>query len=151
MVRSTAEAKYVAPDRARITFAPRYNSKPTVEATNTHRIRHTHEHISRKPNTRAITPAINPIPSGHPKFRFRLSVEVFRHASSGPTPVKNRSNNPMGIFTLLKKGAPTLMRLPVIHSEKTGKSVPERIATQDTRRIRLLNRKLDSRETIESS
>ncbi len=80
-----------------------------------------------------------------------LSVEVFRQASSGPTPVKNSSSSPMGMFTLLKNGAPTLMRLPVIHSEKTGKSVPERMAMQDTRRIRLLNRKLDSRETIESS
>ena len=57
----------------------------------------------------------------------------------------------MGMFTLLKKGAPTLMRFPVIHSEKTGKSVPDRIATHDTSSIRLLNRKLDSRETIESS
>ncbi len=89
--------------------------------------------------------------SGQPKFRFRLSVDVFRHASSGPTPVKNSSSSPMGIFTLLKNGAPTLMRSPVIHSEKTGNSVPERIAMHETNRIRLLNRKLDSRETIESS
>jgi len=63
----------------------------------------------------------NPIPGGRPKFRFRLSVEVFRHAaSSGPTPVKNKNGNPMGTFTLLEHGAPTLMRLPMIHSEKTG-------------------------------
>src|SRR5260370_14738376 len=80
-----------------------------------------------------------------------LSVEVFRQASSGPTPVKNSSNSPIGMFTLLKNGAPTLMRFPVNHSENTGKSVPERTATQETSRIRLLNKKLDSRETIESS
>ena len=58
---------------------------------------------------------------------------------------------PMGIITLLKKGAPTLMRLLVNHSEKTGKSVPERTAMHATRKRRLLNRKLDSRETMESS
>ncbi len=99
----------------------------------------------------AITPAATPIASGHPKFRFRLSVEVFRHASNGPTPVKNSSSSPMGIFTLLKNGPPTLMRSPVIHSEKTGNNVPESMAMHETSRIRLLNRKLDSRETIESS
>ena len=57
----------------------------------------------------------------------------------------------MGIFTLLKNGAPTLMRSPVIHSEKTGNRVPESMATHETSRIKLLNRKLDSRETMESS
>src|SRR5712691_7659730 len=98
-----------------------------------------------------MAPAATPIASGHPKFRFRLSVEVFRHASSGPTPVKNSSSNPVGMFTLLKNGAPTLMRSPVIHSEKTGNNVPESMAMHDTSRIKLLNKKLDSREMIESS
>ena len=57
----------------------------------------------------------------------------------------------MGIFTLLKNGVPTLMRSPVNHSENTGNNVPESTATQETSRIKLLNRKLDSRETMESS
>ncbi len=57
----------------------------------------------------------------------------------------------MGRFTLLKNGAPTLILVPRIHSESTGKSVPERVATQATSKIRLLKRKLDSREIIESS
>src|SRR5258708_33543378 len=96
-------------------------------------------------------PGGSPIDRGQAKFRFRLSVEVLRHASSGPTPVKNSSSSPIGIVTLLKNGAPTLMRLPVIHSEKTGKSVPVGTATVNTSRRRLLKRKLDSREIIESS
>src|ERR1700688_3687812 len=98
-----------------------------------------------------MAPAMRSLNSGQPKLRFRLSSEVLRHASSGPTPVRNKSNKPMGIFTLLKNGVPTLMRSPVNHSEKTGNSVPDRTATQDTSKIKLLKRKLDSRETMESS
>src|ERR1700731_2590156 len=98
-----------------------------------------------------MIPAMRPINSGQPKLRLRLSSEVLRQASKGPTPVRNKSNKPMGIFTLLKNGVPTLMRSPVNHSEKTGKSVPDRTAMQETSKIKLLKRKLDSRETIESS
>src|SRR5580704_4206847 len=98
-----------------------------------------------------MTPSITAIINGQPKLRFKLSVDVLRQASSGPTPVRNSSSRPIGIFTLLKNGAPTLMRDPENHSEKTGKSVPERTAMQETSRIRLLNKKLDSRETMESS
>ena len=57
----------------------------------------------------------------------------------------------MGTFTLLKKGGPTLILLRVNHSESTGKSVPHRTAKQAASSTRLLNRKLDSRETSESS
>src|SRR5436305_5577208 len=151
MVRSTAEAKKDAPERERITRAPRKNSIPIVPVTKTQRIRHTREKNSRTPKTKTTTPDDNATMSGQPKLRFRLSVEVLRHASSGPTPVRNKRSRPIGILTLLKKGAPTLMRDPENHSENTGKSVPERTAIQDTSKIRLLNRKLDSREIIESS
>src|ERR1700674_2705865 len=98
-----------------------------------------------------MAPAIRPINNGHPKLRLRLSSDVLRQASRGPTPVRNKSSKPIGIFTLLKNGVPTLIRSPVNHSEKTGKSVPDSTAMQDTNKIRLLKRKLDSRETIESS
>ena len=74
-----------------------------------------------------------------------------RHASSGPTPVKSSRNSAIGTFTLLKKGGPTLILLPVTHSDSTGNNVPQRMAKHAARRTRLLNRKLDSRETIESS
>src|ERR1700752_223543 len=100
-----------------------------------------------KKRTAAMRPAIK----GQPKLRFMLSAEVLRQASRGPTPVRNKMARPIGTMTLLKKGAPTLMRLLVNHSEKTGKSVPERTAMQATRKRRLLKRKLDSRETMESS
>src|ERR1700675_3646171 len=98
-----------------------------------------------------MAPAIRPINNAHQKLRLRLSSDVLRQASRGPTPVRNKSTKPIGIFTLLKNGVPTLMRSPVNHSEKTGKSVPDRTAMQDTSKIKLLKRKLDSRETMESS
>src|ERR1700683_3609173 len=107
--------------------------------------------MSRKPKIHATTPARSPPSRGHAKFRFKASKEVFRHASNGPTPVSNRRNSAMGIFTLLKKGGPTLILLPTTHSESTGKSVPHRTAKQAASRIKLLNRKLDSRETSASS
>src|SRR5215469_8922392 len=99
-----------------------------------------------KKKTTATRPAIK----GQPKLRFMLSAEVLRQARSGPTPVRKRIASPIGTMTLLKKGAPTLMRLLVNHSENTGKSVPERTAMQATRNSKLLKRKLDSREIIES-
>src|SRR5580704_8181314 len=96
-------------------------------------------------------PDTAPTRSGHTKFRFKLSIEVLRHASNGPTPVRNKSASPMGIITLLKNGAPTLMRLLVNHSENTGNNVPDSTAMHATRNNKLLNKKLDSRDTIESS
>src|ERR1700739_2762816 len=151
MVSSTADESSDAPERKRMTRAPRKNSMPMVVVTKTQRIRQTSEKKSRTPSAKTTTPASKPAISGQPKLRFKLSVEVFRQASSGPTPVRNKSSNPMGIFTLLKNGAPTLMREPENHSENTGNRVPERTAMQETSRIKLLKRKLDSRDTIESS
>src|SRR5713101_787042 len=122
-----------------------------VEATKIHRIKQISEYNSRKPRTNAMAPAVMPASRGPPKFLFRLSVEVLRHASSGPTPVRKSSRRATGMFTLLKKGAPTLIRDPDRASENTGKRVPERTAIQATSRSKLLNKKLDSRETMASS
>src|SRR5271165_128140 len=98
-----------------------------------------------------MMPQMIPTSRGHPKFLFKLSLEVLRHASNGPTPVRNNIASPTGIITLLKNGAPTLIREPENHSEKTGNRVPERTAVHATKNSRLLNRKLDSRDTIESN
>src|SRR5580658_1098417 len=105
--------------------------------------------MSRKPKITATTPATTPPSKGQAKFRFRASKEVFLHASNGPTPVSKRRNRAMGIFTLLKKGGPTLILLPTTHSESTGKSVPHRTAKQAANKIKLLNRMLDARDTNE--
>src|ERR1700737_5122418 len=97
----------------------------------------------------AITAVATPPASGQPKFLRRLSMEVLRQARSGPTPVRKSRNMAIGILTRLKNGGPTLIFVPRIASDSTGKSVPERTATQATRRIRLLKRKLDPREILE--
>src|SRR5262252_3479644 len=88
---------------------------------------------------------------GIKKFRRRLSSEVCRHASNGPIPVRNTRNNPIGMLTRLKKGGPTVTLLPVTHSDNTGNSVPQSTAKHETSSTRLLHRKLDSRDTSESS
>src|SRR5580704_6132506 len=99
----------------------------------------------------AAIPDATPTASGQAKLRRSPSSEVLRQASSGPTPVRKIRNSAIGTFTLLKKGGPTLILLPVNHSEKTGKSVPHSTAKHAASRIKLLKRKLDSRETSESS
>src|SRR5215472_375743 len=99
----------------------------------------------------ATTPAAVPPANGHAKFRFSASNDVLRHASSGPTPVRNNKKSAIGTFTLLKNGGPTLILLPATHSDSTGNSVPHNTAKHAANSTRLLKRKLDSRDTSESS
>src|SRR5436853_6249211 len=88
--------------------------------------------------------------AGQRKFRFKLFVDARRHASSGPTPVRNMRKMAIGTFTLLKNGGPTVIFEPVTASEMIGNIVPQKTAKQAASRIRLLNMKLLSRETIDS-
>src|SRR5580704_19294 len=92
-----------------------------------------------------------PATVGHRNDLRRLSNELFRHAINGPTPVSSSRNIAIGILILLKNGASTLIFSPVNFSEMTGNSVPHRIAKQLASRTRLLNRKLDSRDSTLSS
>src|SRR5260221_13446368 len=102
------------------------------------------------PTAKSATPSTRDRIEGHRKLRRRLSVEFRRQAKSGPTPVRNSRNSPIGTLTLLKNGAPTLIFSPVTASLITGNSVPHSTAKQEASRIRLLNRKLDSRDTTDS-
>ena len=79
--------------------------------------------------------------------RFRLSSELLRQAISGPMPVRKISARPIGMLMRLKNGASTLIFSPVTASEITGNMVPHSTAKQLATRIRLLNMKLDSRDT----
>src|SRR5438094_9278699 len=97
-----------------------------------------------------MPPAARAIPAGHRKFRFKLFVDALRHARSGPTPVKNIRKTAIGTLTLLKNGGPTVIFDPVAASEIIGNIVPQQTAKQAASRIRLLNMKLLSRETIDS-
>src|SRR5580704_15299960 len=100
--------------------------------------------ISATTNAQAASP-------GHKKFRRKLSVEVRRHANSGPTPVRNSRNSPIGIISRLNQAGSRLIFSPDTYSEMIGNNVPHSTAKQLARRIKLLNRKLDSRETTLSS
>src|SRR5581483_10571073 len=88
---------------------------------------------------------------GYWKLRRRLSTEVRRQANSGPTPVKKSRNSPMGTIKRLYQSASREILSPVAYSEITGNKVPQSTAKQLASRIRLLKRKLDSRETTLSS
>src|ERR1700756_464120 len=88
---------------------------------------------------------------GHMKLRFRLSSEVLPQASNGPTAVRISNSRATGMFTRLKNGGPTVTLVPCTHSESTGNKVPHSTVKHATSRSRLLNRKLDSRETSDSS
>src|SRR5882757_2265205 len=85
--------------------------------------------------------------AGQRKLRFRLSSEVLRQASSGPTAVSNRSRRATGTITLLKNGGPTVTLCPCRSSEIKGNHVPQSTVKQARTNNRLLKRKLDSRET----
>src|SRR5215470_8850108 len=100
-------------------------------------------------NRRTIPIAIA-VTAGIRKFRFRLFVDAFRHASSGPTPVKNIRKIAIGTLTLLKKGALTVILTFLTASEITGNIVPQKTAKHAASRIRLLNMKLLSREIMDS-
>src|SRR5262245_14341171 len=78
-------------------------------------------------------------------------MEVRRHENSGPRPVSSSRKSPIGTIRRLYQSASSEILSPVAASEITGKSVPHRTAKQLASRIRLLNRKLDSRETTLSS
>src|SRR5438270_8551719 len=105
----------------------------------------------RIPKAMSTMAAAIEIMAGTAKFRRRLSSEVFRHESNGPSAVSSRSPRKMGMVTRLKNGGPTVTLVPWANSERRGKSVPHRMVKHAARSKRLLNKKLDSRETTASS
>src|ERR1035438_3746714 len=94
--------------------------------------------------------ATDPI-AGLGKFLLRLSMEVLREASSGPTAVSSMSNKATGTATRLKNGGPTVTLCPWTNSEMMGKNVPHSMVKQTTSKRRLLNKKLDSPDPSASS
>ena len=70
---------------------------------------------------------ITPTMTGMRKFFTRLRREAFRHAMTGPIPIKASSANPIGRLTRLKNGGPTAMAWPVRPSVMSGNSVPHRM------------------------
>jgi hypothetical protein len=69
---------------------------------------------------------------------LRFATEARRHAMSGPIPVRASSRSPSGTFTVLKKGAPTVIFEPRTASLMIGKSVPQSTEKAMPTRRRLL-------------
>src|SRR5579863_3247693 len=105
----------------------------------------------RMPNAIKAAATMSAPSAGKRKLRFKLSVEVLLQANSGPKAVSSRSSRATGILTRLKNGGPTVTLVPCTHSESTGNKVPHNTVKQATNNRRLLNRKLDSRDTNDSS
>src|SRR6266568_4210532 len=95
----------------------------------------------RTPRIIMRTPMDKAPTAGQVKLRLKLSREVLRHASSGPSAVSSNRNRATGMATLL----------PWTSSEILGNHVPHNTTKQATTNNRLLNRKLDLREMIDSS
>src|SRR3972149_8855252 len=100
--------------------------------------------VTKAERAKAVT---SPSAPGKRKLRLRLASDAFRQARSGQRPITRSRASPMGTLTWLKKGAPTLIFTPRTASEIMGKIVPRKTEKAAPTRIRLLNRKLDSRET----
>src|SRR3989454_10542386 len=66
-------------------------------------------------------------------------------------PVSASSASPSGMFTWLKNGGPTVTLVPWTSSDRIGNNVPHSTENAIPMNSRLLNRKLASRLTIDSS
>jgi len=109
------------------------NGRRHEDAQNQAEQREKFAHANRKKNRPRRQP--------HKQRPAEISLETFRGSLSPcqqrSTPVRNNRISPMGMLTLLKNGAPTLMREPENHSEKTGNSVPDSTAIHETSKIKL--------------
>ena len=103
------------------------------------------------PNAASTPPRTSPLIAGMANWRLRLAVDAFRHAISGPMPVRASRSSPSGRFTALKNGGPTVIFSARTHSERIGNSVPHNTAKAIPTRTRLLYRKAASRLTMLSS
>ena len=75
-------------------------------------------------------PSRNARQGGPQEIRLRLSREVLRQASSGPTAVSNSSSKRHRNRHPVEEGAPTVTLLPCTHSGKHGNQVPHSTVKQ---------------------
>src|SRR6266852_2466075 len=92
-----------------------------------------------------------PAVAGTANWRRRLGSEARRQAISGPIPVRASKARPRGMFTRLKNGGPTVTLVPCTSSERIWNNVTDSTENAIPIRSKLLNRKLASRLTIDSS
>src|SRR3990167_6268140 len=83
---------------------------------------------------------------GPKRLDLRLVQLPFFHETMGPKPMRKIKIRPMGAIILLKKEGPTVMRCPVIHSEREGNMVAHITQKAPTTKIILLSTKALSLE-----
>ena len=105
----------------------------------------------RKPTAYSPAPVAAARPSGQANWYARLAGLDLRHASSGPTPVRNSSARPIGTIHVLKNGGPTVIRWPVTASLSVGNSVANRMKKAENSSIQLFSRNAASRDIHDSS
>ena len=88
--------------------------------------------------------------AGIRKFLEKLLALVFLQEISGHIPVRRIKAIPIGTVMVLKKGAPTVIFVPLTASDIIGNKVHHRIAKTAPSNIRLLNKKDDSLDKKES-
>ena len=94
---------------------------------------------------------MRPVVTGAANCRLRCPGLARRHAMSGPIPVSASSASPIGMFTWLKNGGPTVTCVPRTISDIIGNIVPHSTENAMPTSNRLLNRKVASRDTMLSS
>src|SRR6266478_5732465 len=133
----------------RRTLAPRQNSWTIVAVTNAHSAKHVSAAHCVTPSDASTPTVTTSAPTGHMNVLMRLSTVDLRHASMGPSPVRNRRTRPIGSIHLLKNGGPTVMRVPVTASLSVGNIVANATKNAQNSRIQLLTRNAASRESHE--
>src|SRR6266705_1965024 len=103
------------------------------------------------PPTSRINAVNRPTVPGTANWRCRFGIEARRQAMSGPMPVSASRARPSGMITVLNHGARTVYFTPTTASESIGSNVPHSTANAMTMNTKLLNRKLATRLTIDSS
>src|SRR5580765_4755003 len=132
-------------------FAPRQNSWLMVPTTNAQRAKQINDAHWCRPSATSAPTVTTSAAVGHKNESRRLVSVDFRHASNGPSPVRNSRTRPIGSIHLLKNGGPTVSRVPVTASLSVGNIVAKATKNAQNSRIQLLTRKAASRETHESS
>ncbi len=141
-----------------ITRAPRQNSETMVAVTSTASTIAINEYASAdflpRPHPERDQQQLRP--RGDHRRQPQNSAagcreRSFRHESSGPSAVRNSSAKKYRDRHAIEEWWPDRDLGPCTHSEISGNSVPHRIVKHAASSSRLLNRKLDSRETSASS
>ena len=135
----------------RRTLPPRKNSWTIVAVTSAHNAKHNPGAHTGMPSAVVAASVVAVATPGHRNCSRRFRTLDFRHASSGPTPVRNKRMRPIGMSHLLKNGAATVSRCPMIASLSVGNIVPKRTNSAANRSTQLFTRNAASRDTHESS